>query len=103
MGQQATTMVITDVLPGNVTFVPGSATGGGVQVGDVVRWSWPVLEPGGQADVSFQVTVGQGSEVVNALYGVRSAEGVIALGPAVVTPIKGRGLLYLPLVVSSRP
>jgi uncharacterized repeat protein (TIGR01451 family) len=98
LGQQATLLVITDVLPANVTYVSG-----GSLVSDTVRWEWPVLKAGKQAEVSFQVQVDQGAEVENAHYGVRSAEGVGALGPRVITPIKGGGGLFLPLIVRQAP
>jgi uncharacterized repeat protein (TIGR01451 family) len=98
LGQQATQLAITDVVPGNVTYVPNSATGGGKLVGDAVHWDWPLLESADHIAVSFQVTVEQGSEVVNSRYGVVSAEGVFALGQPVVTQIKG-GMVFLPIVV----
>jgi uncharacterized repeat protein (TIGR01451 family) len=99
LGQQATALVITDVVPNNVTYVPDSASSGGLPDGEAIRWNWPVLEPGEQIQVSFQVTVEQGTRVVNARYGVRSSEGVSALGSELVTLVQGGGKIYLPLVV----
>jgi uncharacterized repeat protein (TIGR01451 family) len=103
LGQQATQLTISDVVPGNVTYVPNSATGGGRLVGDAVHWDWPLLASADHIAVSFQVTVEQGSEVVNRRYGVDSAEGVYALGQPVVTQIKGGGMVFLPIVVRQRP
>jgi uncharacterized repeat protein (TIGR01451 family) len=101
-GQQATGLVITDVLPGNVTFVPDSATAGGQLVDGVMTWEWPVLEAMDELKVTFAVTADQGTKVVNAHYAVRCAEGVSAVGPEVITRIKG-GTVYLPLVLRGAP
>lgn len=98
LGQQATALVITDVLPSNVTYVPDSAVGG-EPVDGAVRWDWPVLDPGEHFAASFRVTVEAGSEVVNALYAVNSAEGVFAFGPKVVTSITGGGQIFLPIIL----
>jgi uncharacterized repeat protein (TIGR01451 family) len=103
LGQQATQVAITDAVPGNVTYVPESATAGGKLVGSVVFWDWKVLGPGDQIAVSFLVTVDQGTDVVNARYGVGCAEGVYAVGRQVVTPVKGGGLVFLPVVMSKGP
>ena len=50
LGQKATQLVITDVLPPNVTYVSG-----GSLVSDTVRWDLAVLGPGQRDKVSFQV------------------------------------------------
>jgi uncharacterized repeat protein (TIGR01451 family) len=102
LGQQATQLVITDVLPSNVTFVPDSATAGGQLVDGIMAWEWPVLKEMDELKVTFAVTADQGTKVVNAHYGVRSAEGVSASGPEVVTRIKG-GTVFLPLVLRNAP
>jgi uncharacterized repeat protein (TIGR01451 family) len=84
LGQQATALVVTDMLPVNVTYVPDSATGGGFEA-------------------SFQVTVEEGTEVVNALYGV-GAEGVaVVLGAPVVTPVERGVRIFLPVVIRQGP
>jgi uncharacterized repeat protein (TIGR01451 family) len=100
LGQQATTLVITDTLPSNVEFA--SATAGGALVSDTVRWEWPVLEPGDQIEVSFQVTVVRGAKVINALYGVIAKEGS-AFGVPLTTRTTGGGILYLPSVLRLGP
>lgn len=99
LGQQATDLVITDTVPANGTYVADSATGSGMLVGDQVRWQIPVLEPEETRTFSFRVEVGGGREIVNEFYGIRSAEGVSAVGPPVTTTIRG-GATYLPLLFS---
>lgn len=95
VGQKATVLVITDTLPSNVIY----AAGGDALEGETVRWNWPSLGADGQyVEFSLQVTVTGGTEVVNAYYGVRSAEGVAAMGAPLVTPIKGGGTLFLPVI-----
>ncbi len=96
-GQQATGLVITDAIPANTQYVTGSATAGGQLVGGQIRWQIPVLKPAESRTFAFRVTVKEGKEVVNEGYTIRSAEGVISIGPRVVTPITG-GTLYLPVV-----
>lgn len=104
LGQQATTLVLTDVLPANTTYVTDSATTGGRLVGDQVRWDdVPVLEPGESRTFAFQVTVGSGIEVLNAQYAIRCAEGVVGKGAPVITRIGGGGGIYLPLVLRNAP
>ena len=104
LGQQATSLVITDVLPANTTYITDSATAGGRLVGDQVRWDdVPVLEPGESRTFAFQVTVGSGIEVINEQYTVRCAEGVVGKGTPVVTRIGGGGGIYLPLVFRNAP
>ncbi len=103
-GQQATGLVVTDVLPINTAYVPGSATGGGTLVGDRVRWTFPVLKPGESRSMSFRTTVLSGETVVNDAYAVRCAEGIFAAGPPVVTyVVRQGGRIYLPLVLRHAP
>jgi uncharacterized repeat protein (TIGR01451 family) len=104
LGQQATTLVITDLLPLNVTYIPTGTTGGGALVNDRVQWEWPLLASGERAEFGFQVRVDAGTQVENARYGVRSAEGVVALGEPVVTAVQREGSeLFLPLVLKLTP
>lgn len=46
LGQKATQLVITDVIPADTTYVDGSATGAGELVGDQLVWETLVLDPG---------------------------------------------------------
>lgn len=104
LGQRATNLLVTDTLPANVEYVPGSTTGGGELVGDLLRWTIPVLEPGESRTIGFRVTVLWGSWVVNDRYAVRCAEGVIGVGAPVVTPVgDDAGQIYLPLVLRGGP
>jgi uncharacterized repeat protein (TIGR01451 family) len=64
-GQQATNLVITDMLPLNTAYITDSATAGGQLVDDQVHWEVPVLEPGESRPFEFRVTVGSGRDVVN--------------------------------------
>jgi uncharacterized repeat protein (TIGR01451 family) len=104
LGQQATTLVITDLLPLNVTYIPTGTTGGGALVNDRVQWEWPLLASGERAEFGFQVRVDAGTQVENARYGVRSAEGVVAMGEPVITAVQREGSeLFLPLVLKLTP
>jgi uncharacterized repeat protein (TIGR01451 family) len=100
LGQQATSLVITDTVPADTEYVPGSATASGQLVGEQVRWEIPVLMAGDSRTVEFRVTVRGRRQVVNELYGVTCAEGVTAAGAPVTTRIAGGGgPVYLPLVL----
>jgi uncharacterized repeat protein (TIGR01451 family) len=102
LGQQATNLVITDVVPVNTTYVANSATGGGkLSGGNQMRWTIPVLEPGDSRTFGFRVEIG-GSEnqVVNDRYGVTSSEGAFDIGAPVITAIqRGGNDTYLPVVL----
>lgn len=102
LGQQATGLVITDVVPANTVYIPGSATAGGQLVGDQVHWEIPVLEPGESRTFEFRVTVQSGDEVINDQYAVECIEGVVTVGAPVVTDVAGGGV-YLPLVMRRAP
>jgi len=98
LGQQATLLVITDTIPAYTSYVLGSASSGGLLVGDMVQWNLPMLKPGETLKLTFQVTVLGGSTVVNQNYAVRCKEGVFASGEPVTTrvwsPIK---IVYIPM------
>jgi uncharacterized repeat protein (TIGR01451 family) len=87
LGQQATMLTITDTVPANTGYVFGSASSGGLLVGDTVEWTLPVLNPGESLTVTFMVTAQGGKEIVNEKYVVRCAEGVVAVGEPVVTRV----------------
>jgi uncharacterized repeat protein (TIGR01451 family) len=103
LGQQATNLVITDVIPADTTYVAGSATAGGALVGgDHLRWQIPVLESGDSRTFNFRVTVERGPQIVNDQYAVTSAEGVVGIGAPVITLVRGGGNdVYLPIVVKN--
>jgi uncharacterized repeat protein (TIGR01451 family) len=98
VGQPATQLVITDTIPTDTTYVPGSASGGGKLVGDRIEWALPTLDTGRVRDLTFRVAVHSGPEIVNGRYGVICAEGVSASGPPVVTEVVG-GIIYLPIAL----
>ncbi|MBN1954705.1 MAG: DUF11 domain-containing protein [Anaerolineae bacterium] len=97
LGQQATGLIVTDTVPLNTTYVPGSATGGGMLVGGQVVWEVSLLGVGRQRTLAFAVTVDSGLEVRNDQYGVICEEGVGDRGAPVVTRIAGRAI-YLPAI-----
>lgn len=100
LGQQATHLVVTDTIPLNTVYVPGSATGGGALVGNQITWEWLVLRPGERQTLTFRVAVLGGREVINGDYAVRCAEGVSARGAPLITPIYlPFGYTYLPTIM----
>jgi uncharacterized repeat protein (TIGR01451 family) len=102
LGQPATHIVITDRLPANATYVPGSATSNGQLVNDGVLWTVLALAPGQTRELAFHVTAGSGSEIVNDLYAA-TCEGVTIYGPPLVTRIQSGNIVYLPLVLRGAP
>jgi uncharacterized repeat protein (TIGR01451 family) len=99
LGQQATRLVVMDTVPENATFVPYSANGNGQLSTGQVRWEFPVLDSGETRMFTFQVKVGGFDDfITNATYSVRSAEGVEAIGKALVTKIVGVAKAFLPFV-----
>ncbi|MGW8251279.1 MAG: hypothetical protein ACWGO1_11605, partial [Anaerolineales bacterium] len=97
LGQQATVLVLTDTLPANTAYVPGSATAGGQLQGDTLRWTVPVLAPGEVRTFNFQVQVLSGRYVINDRYRVSCIEGVTAVGEPVITEVD-MGVLFLPVI-----
>ena len=99
LGQQATNLIITDVIPADTEYVLNSASSGGLFTGDRVQWQIPVLLPGARFTFTFKVKVVAGEVIVNDQYQVISAEKVSASGVPVYTnvytPIK---VVYLPIV-----
>jgi len=98
LGQMASALVVTDTVPANTSYVPGSATAGGQLVGDELQWTIPLLSPGEVHTLSFAVKVLGGEQIVNEAYGVTCAEGVTAFGEPVYTEVRV-GYVYLPLIV----
>jgi uncharacterized repeat protein (TIGR01451 family) len=97
LGQQATELVVEDGIPVDTTYVPYSASGNGQLVGDQVRWSFPVLQPGEVRELSFRVRVHASKEVVNDSYWVTCSEGVTSHGKPLVTRVLQRNQ-YLPMI-----
>ncbi len=102
LGQKATGLVISDTLPAHTTYVPGSATRGGVLIGDTVRWEWPEIAAAGTEAFSFRVLVHRGPYIRNMSYRAGCAEGFWAYGGPVETRVLG-GVIYLPLLLRHGP
>jgi uncharacterized repeat protein (TIGR01451 family) len=101
LGQQATLLVITDTIPANTDYIVGSASSGGMLVGDQVQWHLPVLKPGDSLKLTFQVRALSGYEVTNASYRVNCNEGVSAVGEPVTTQVTYTGRrVMLPIIVT---
>jgi len=68
----ATKVTLTDILPAHITYVPGSATGGGAYAAatNTLTWVPGILNVGGSAVVTFQATVNNdvatGASIINA-------------------------------------
>jgi uncharacterized repeat protein (TIGR01451 family) len=88
LGQQATLLTITDTIPAHTSYIFGSASSGGQPEDVGVQWYLPLLDPGKSLDLTFQVKVNGGQEIVNDNYAVRCEEGVSAYGEPVVTRVE---------------
>jgi uncharacterized repeat protein (TIGR01451 family) len=55
--QTLTGLTLTDPIPANTTYVPGSASDGGNEVGGVITWQLPDLNPDEGVTRTFAVTV----------------------------------------------
>lgn len=101
----ATNALITDTVPLSVTYVPNSASDGGVFGSGVISWANLTINQGVPLTRTFQVTVGStittGDKITNTAY-ITSAEGASAVASAVVT---GGSLtsqkIYLPLILKN--
>jgi uncharacterized repeat protein (TIGR01451 family) len=99
LGQQATNLVITDVIPADTEYVVGSASSGGQLIVDKIQWQIPVLLPGNRFTFTFKVKVLGGEAIVNDQYRVTSAEKVSATGEPVITTVyTPYRLVYLPII-----
>lgn len=56
----ATNGVLTDTIPLNTTYVPGSASDGGVEAGGVITWSLGEMSPSENITRTFRVVVNDG-------------------------------------------
>ena len=88
LGKQATLLVITDTIPANTSYIFGSASSGGQVVGGAIQWILPVLNPGETLNLTFQVTIRGGNEIINNGYAVRCDEGVFAYGKPVTIRVR---------------
>jgi uncharacterized repeat protein (TIGR01451 family) len=100
LGQQATRLVVTDTIPANTSYIFGSASSGGHVVGDMVQWSYPVLDPGDTLTLTFQVTVQGGYAITHHSYAVRCGEGLFAYGDPIITRVSNpMKTVLLPLII----
>jgi len=79
-GSLATDLLITDVVPSNVTYFTGGTY---ISATREVTWAWPSLAHDASQVFSYQVSVGglfSGTEIVNGGYDVSCAEGIMATG-----------------------
>jgi uncharacterized repeat protein (TIGR01451 family) len=98
LGQQATGLVITDTIPNNTTYIQGSASSGGTFQSNQIQWEPSVLDALEKQTYSFRVSADSGPEIINQYYGVRSADGSVALGEPLITKVSGGGMIYLPMI-----
>jgi len=91
----ATSLVITDTVPANTTFV--SATGGGTLSAGVVTWSIASLAAGASGSVQLVVRVtsslANGTVITNGAYSIDSAETAPVTGGAVTTTVTSAPIL----------
>jgi uncharacterized repeat protein (TIGR01451 family) len=99
LGQSATNLVVTDLIPDNTQYVNGSSSDGGVLIGDLLRWDHLVLGAGENQKFFFRVMAPSWGEVINDQYQVSCAEGVVAIGDPVVTKVILEGGVYLPIIM----
>jgi uncharacterized repeat protein (TIGR01451 family) len=88
----APTVVITDVVPANTTFV--SCTGGCTQAGSLLTWNLGDLVPGNSGTLSFIVTVSDllpNGTVINNMARMYDAASRAAVGTASTTVSSGHG------------
>ncbi|MCP4995739.1 MAG: DUF11 domain-containing protein, partial [Gammaproteobacteria bacterium] len=78
----ATNLIITDTIPANANYVPGS---GGTQVGNVISWTVSSLASAETINRSFTVTASQ--TITNSDYAVVADDGVSAVGQNTVTTV----------------
>ncbi|MBI1878035.1 MAG: DUF11 domain-containing protein [Chloroflexi bacterium] len=80
----ATNALITDVVPLSVTYVPNSASDGGVFGSGVISWTNLTISQATTLTRTFQVTVGStittGDKITNTAF-ITSAEGASAIKP----------------------
>jgi len=97
-GQQATALVITDVLPNRTVYVAASATANGQVVSDTVTWNLSVLETAQDFVFKYRVRVYDVPLIINDRYAVRSAEGSVTVGQPLSTTVQSGYLIYMPMI-----
>ena len=101
----ATNVTISDVVPAHAVF--RAASDSGIQVGDEVQWTGRTIPDGDSLVLQFSVDVDtplpQGTILVNDDYGVRCAQGVVAVGAPVTTAVDSAPVLAISKVDSPDP
>ncbi|MGC8959368.1 MAG: hypothetical protein ACP5OO_06220 [Chloroflexia bacterium] len=88
-GSLATSLVVTDIVPTNVTYLSGGTY---LSATRTVSWTLPYLAPGEKATFTFTAYVGNlpgGTPILNDAYGVCCAEGVCAAGRPFTSTVQG--------------
>ena len=101
----ATSTVITDVVPAGTTFV--SASNGGALSAGTVTWSIGTLAAGASGSVTLTVKVNapiaDGATITDATYGIDTAQTTPASGAAVSTTVHSAPALSLSMTDSPDP
>ena len=99
----ATSTLITDAVPISTTYVPNSASNGGIFSSGIISWPNLTINPATSLTRTFQVTVSAtvttGNKITNTAY-INSAQGVSDTGSFVVTvgDVASRKT-YLPIIL----
>jgi uncharacterized repeat protein (TIGR01451 family) len=101
----ATNALITDTVPLSVTYVPNSASNGGIFGSGVISWANLTINQGATLTRTFQVTVGStittGDKITNTAY-ITSAQGASDVASVVVTGGSFTSQkIYLPLILKN--
>jgi len=98
LGQLATNVVISDTIPQNTEYIPGSGSAGAQYENGQIHWSTPIIRLGESVSYDFEVLVNSGTSVINSDYSAICSEGVSAIGSPVVTIVTGFRHIYLPVI-----
>jgi uncharacterized repeat protein (TIGR01451 family) len=98
----ATNALITDVVPLSTTYIPNSASNGGIFGSGIISWPNLTINSGASLTRTFEVTVGAtittGDKITNTAF-ITSAEGVSATDSVIVTGGSDPNQkIYLPLI-----
>ncbi len=101
----ATTVVLSDTLPANTTFV--SATGGGTASGSVVTWNLGALAAGASGSTTLTVRVvsplTNGTLLTHGTYSIDAAETAPIAGASITTTVRSAPILAVTLTDAPDP
>jgi len=101
----ATTVILSDTLPANTTFV--SATGGGVASGSTVTWGLGTLAAGASGSAQMVVRVASplanGTTITHAAYSIDSAQTSPANGVSIATTVTSSPSLAIAIADAPDP